>query len=127
MNYSIEDLLQQAKEYSKSTPLIYKKEESYIYKGYKICKIENQIVLYNTFTDKLSYNLLSKEECSLLFYNGFVRGVHMLSKIRYQNKIEDLNNKIRNEINGRNNKKHYNKLRIRRENLINKYSQIANN
>ena len=36
-----------------------------------------------------------------------------------------LNKKIKNEINTRNNKKHYDSLKVKRENLINKYTQIS--
>ncbi len=43
----------------------------------------------------------------------------------YKDKISILNKKIKNEINTRNNKKHYDTLKVKRENLINKYTQIS--
>lgn len=127
MQYNIYDLFNQAKNFKKSTPLIHKDEESYIYKGIKICKMNDQIILYNTFTDKMEYNLLTKEQCDILFEKGFEKGIKILTKSRYEKKIERLNECIREEVNSRNNRKHYQRLKSRRETLINKYSKLSNN
>jgi hypothetical protein len=42
----------------------------------------------------------------------------------YKDKINKINDKIQDEVNNRNNKKHYDALKVRRDNLINKYSKL---
>ena len=58
------------------------------------------------------------------FQNGFRPGVRNVLRKTYRDKINKLNDKIQDEVNNRNNKKHYDSLRVKRDNLINKYSNL---
>ena len=103
----------------------YEESISYIYKGIKICNEHNNFVIYNTKVLGLTYKVISKEQCSCFLTHGFRAGVINVLRETYLNKINILNEKIKKEINDRNNLKHYQSLKQRREELINKYSNIS--
>jgi len=94
--HSLKDLWDEASTSRKCTNLSYKTELSYIYKGIKICNVNNNIKIYNAGIQRYAYKELTEDEYQFLY-----------------------------EINTRNNKKHYDSLKIKRENLINKYTQIS--
>ena len=123
--HSLKDLWDEASTSRKCTNLSYKTELSYIYKGIKICNVNNNIKIYNAGIQRYAYKELTEDEYQFLYDNGFIKGVHLTKMGNYKNKISILNKKIKNEINTRNNKKHYDSLKIKRENLINKYTQIS--
>lgn len=123
--HSLKDLWDEASSSKKCIDLSYKTEQSYIYKGIKICKVENEIKIYNAGKQAYIYKELSESEYQFLYDNGFIKGVHLTKMGNYKEKISVLNKKIKDEINTRNNKKHYDSLKNKRENLINKYTQIS--
>ena len=74
----------------------------------------------------MTYAEVSDVEYEFFFTHGFREGVHQVLKNTYREQIENINNKIQGEVNTRNNKKHYESLKQRRESLINKYSNLNN-
>jgi hypothetical protein len=68
---------------------------------------------------------MNPEEYKFFGELGFVDAVHIVVKKTYKRKIDLINDKIKAEINTRNNKKHYDSLKLKRETLINKYSNLS--
>ena len=98
--------------------------EMYMYKGIKIVKVLDDIRIYNTTTFSLNYQEISEDDYYFFFNNGFKPGVKNVLRKTYKDKINKINDKIQDEVNHRNNKKHYDALKVRRDNLINKYSKL---
>jgi hypothetical protein len=69
--------------------------------------------------------LCSIEEYEVFRTLGYRVGTHQIVQDSYRTQISIINERIKEEVNTRNNKKHYNALKNRRENLINKYSEIS--
>ena len=102
----------------------YKNEEAYMYKGIKITKIDNDIKIFSTSNARYMYHEMKDNQYILFHQLGFKEGVHTIVKKQYEGKIRLVNEKIKTEINTRNNKKHYDSLKLKRETLINKYSNL---
>ena len=118
------DLLDMARDDVMSISLGDEEKEMYMYKGIKIVKILEDIRIYNTTKLGLTYQEISQGDYYYFFKNGFRPGVKYVLRRTYKDKINQVNDKIQDEVNNRNNKKHYDALKIRRENLIYKYSKL---
>jgi len=101
-----------------------KRHQAYIYKGIKIIKTLSDIKIYNTRKQGFEYKEITDEEYYYFLQYGFRTGVRKVLKGTYIDQIDKINNKIQEEVNSRNNKKHYDSLKHRRETLINKYSKL---
>lgn len=120
-----EDLFNQAKNYRRVTKLDTDTHESYIYKGIKIMrdKETNEIVIYNAQNSDF-YKEISQEEYHVMFDKGFRYGVYSICLDHYNKTLAMLKKKISNEVNGRNNQKHYNALKEYRSFIMSKYTGI---
>ena len=103
-----------------STP----REECILYKGIKISNSSDGIKIYNTKKGSLRYPEIDQEDYYSFLKLGFRKGVYLLLKRTYEDQINIVNALIQNEVNQRNNKKHYDSLKLKRDNIINKYTQI---
>jgi hypothetical protein len=119
-------LWQEVKDNRKSVCLNTSKEEAYIYRGIKFSKLDGVTRIYNTTKVGLSYREVTKDEYDFLIENGLKIGVKNILQNTYRGQIESINEKIHGEVNTRNNKKHYESLKQKRETLINKYSKLNN-
>jgi hypothetical protein len=115
----------QAVEFRYSVNLSFANEVSYIYKGFKIMKEEGGIRIYNTKHHQMNYLEITSKDYEYFCEHGFKKGVESLLVRDYMKSILVLNDKIKEEVNNRNNKKHYDSLKLRRENLITKYSELC--
>jgi hypothetical protein len=81
----------------------YKARLSY---GIKIVKYDddNSIVIYNTAKGGDYYEELTEEQYDVFFKEGWKVGVLKMALERYTNKLTLIENKIKEEINGRNSK-----------------------
>ena len=122
----MEELWRQASEYRRCTPLNTPDYNSYIYRGIKIIKHRDGDV--TTYTSHFGdfYREISKEDYEYFLKKGFRAGVYMLCLRNYNKTLEVIKTKIRNEVNGRNNQKHYNALRDHRVLVMNKYKDVIN-
>ena len=118
------DLLEMARDDVMCISLGDTETEMYMYKGIKIVKALDDIRIYNTTTFSLNYQEISEDDYYFFFKNGFKPGVKYVLRKTYKDKINKINDKIQDEVNNRNNKKHYDALKVRRDNLINKYSKL---
>ena len=111
--YTIEDIWHQAVNDSMSVNTSFEGHHSYLFKGIKIVKQGKLIVIYNTKLMGLNYNPVLEDELYYFLMHGFREGVINVLKCTYL------------KMNNRNNLKHYQSLKSRREELINKYSKIS--
>ena len=95
------------------------------FKGIKVVKVRDEIKILNTRTFGLEYEEIEEYLYDSFLNNGFRPGVVDVLKKSYLDRIEALNKSIKKEINSRNNKKHYKSMKIKRSELINKYSKIS--
>lgn len=101
------------------------KDQSVIYKGIKIIlNKENSVKIYNTKKGSLDYQEIDYDDYIYFLDNGFKSGVYHILKRTYKDQINTININIQSEVNRRNNKKHYNYLKLKRDNILNKYTQI---
>tara|TARA_R100000742_G_scaffold3133_1_gene660 strand:- start:1334 stop:1717 length:384 start_codon:yes stop_codon:yes gene_type:complete len=126
VEYNLESLWEDAVSDRKAINLNSNLEMAYMYKGIKIVRILDDIKIYNTRKLGIAYKEISPDEYEVFLQYGFRNGVHQVLKNTYQEQIEKINQKIQGEVNTRNNKKHYESLKVKRENLINKYSNLNN-
>jgi hypothetical protein len=122
----MDDLWGQASEYRRATPLNTPSYRSYIYRGIKIIKHNDGGI--NIYTSHFGdfYREISNEDYEYFFAQGFRAGVYMLCLRNYNKTLEVIKTKISNEVNGRNNQKHYNALRDHRLLVMNKYKDVIN-
>ena len=123
--YSLLEIWQQAVEDNVSVSMSYGEKEAYIYKGIKVIKTRDGINIINTRTFGLEYEEIDKHLYESFFEKGFRPGVVSVLRDSYLKRIEFLNKGIKNEINSRNNKKHYKSMKVKRAELISKYIKIS--
>jgi len=123
--YTLLDIWQQVIEDNVSVDMSYRNKQAYIYKGIKVVKVRDEIKILNTITFGLEYEEIEEHLYDSFLSNGFREGVVDVLRKSYLDRIDALNKSIKKEINSRNNKKHYKSMKIRRGELINKYSKIS--
>lgn len=109
----------------KSLSLHGKDYQAYMYKGIKIIKTNKDIRIYHGNLKAIGYIEISLEEYEVFRSIGYRKATHSIIQSNYKRQIDNLNQRIKEEVNTRNNKKHYESLKVRRTNLINKYSEIS--
>ena len=87
--------------------------------------MRDEIKILNTITFGLEYEEIEEHLYDSFLSNGFRGGVVDVLRKSYLDRIDALNKSIKKEINSRNNKKHYKSMKVRRGELINKYSKIS--
>lgn len=102
----------------------YKARLSY---GIKIVKYDddNSIVIYNTAKGGDYYQELTEEQYDMFFKEGWKVGVLKMALERYANKLTLIENKIKEEINGRNNANYLNFLKETRTQTLNNYYNVT--
>lgn len=123
--YTLLDIWQQVIEDNVSVDMSYGNKQAYIYKGIKVVKMRDKIKILNTITFGLEYEEIEEHLYDSFLSNGFRGGVVDVLRKSYLDRIDALNKSIKKEINSRNNKKHYKSMKVRRGELINKYSKIS--
>jgi len=109
---------------AKAIKIVTKRCESVLFKGIKIISDEEGIRIYNTKKGSLDYQEIDYDDYLYFLKKGFRDGVYHILKRTYKDQIDTINTSIQNEVNQRNNKKHYDYLKQKRDNIINKYTQI---
>jgi hypothetical protein len=71
------------------------------------------------------YKELEEDEYNLFFEFGWVVGVCKMALIKYKERLDVIETKIKDEINGRNNSKYISFLKETRKNTLNKYYKIT--
>jgi hypothetical protein len=121
---SLYEVWEEASLDSKAIKLTTKNSDAILFKGIKIVNSSNGIKIYNTKRGGLDYKEISYDDYIYFINRGFRNGVYHILKRTYKDQIDTITQKIQNEVNQRNNKKHYDYLKQKRDNIIEKYTQI---
>ena len=102
----------------------YKARLSY---GIKIVKYDDDdsIVIYNTAKGGDYYQELTEEQYEMFFKEGWKIGVLKMALERYTNKLSLIEQRIKEEINGRNNTNYLEFLKETRTNTLNNYYNVT--
>ena len=127
MHNELHDIFEEAINYYNTANLDgfdYKARLSY---GIKIVKYDddNSIVIYNTAKGGDYYEELSEEEYDMFFREGWRIGVLKMALNRYTNKLKIIEDKIKEEINGRNNINYLDFLKQTRTTTLNNYYNVT--
>ena len=103
------------------------KYESYIMNSIKILKDNesNKVVIYNTAKNGDYYKTLDNTEQKEFSKNGWTKGVYVISLSNYRLKLDKIEKKIKEEVNGKKpNIRIINMLKKEREEVLLKFSNI---
>ena len=102
----------------------YKARLSY---GIKIVKYDDDdsIVIYNTAKGGDYYQELTEEQYEMFFKEGWKIGVLKMALERYTSKLSLIEQRIKEEINGRKNANYLEFLKETRTNTLNKYYNVT--
>ena len=122
--YNLEEVMQQALEDQKTIKSILPKGVSVIGHGVKLQKFSDKIEILNMGKGGDYFKECTPEEYEMFYERGWVEGSILLRMNNCVYKLKIIEDRIKTEINTRKNDKHIQNLKARRENLINKYSQL---
>lgn len=94
--------------------------EARIYKGIKMVKSESGIRVYSAETDFYKDITIWFDKSS----SSFKDCAHEYLKHKYLNKLDEVERRVKQEINSAKNHKRVAALKVRRTNLLNKYNEI---
>tara|TARA_R110002012_G_C11426012_1_gene588842 strand:- start:7 stop:399 length:393 start_codon:yes stop_codon:yes gene_type:complete len=115
-------IFDQAKNDEEAVSLSKKEYQSYIYKGVKIVNDFESIKLYKPLKD---YDLELSEDHYTFFKKGWRHGIYKFKIIQYDKKLDDIQDSIRYEMNNNMSLKEIKRLRVRKENILKKRSNIT--
>ena len=127
MRYTLEDILQQAKDDSYTASLDGDGMEANILYGIRIEKIKHngEINIHNTTKGGDFYSIIPKDELDIFYEKGWRNGVLILALSNYRNKLEIIEGKIRDEVNSRKNAKHIQNLKANRERIMQRFAKVS--
>jgi len=96
--------------------------ESYIYKGIKFKKKLDNITIYNTKKRGDYYQEINPQQYDVFFEHGIKYGCYQVMTDNYEESLDRISIKIQEEINIRNNMKHFMALKEMRVTLLKKYT-----
>jgi len=123
MQFKIDDILKQALEDNKSIKNILPKGISVIGRGVKIQQFES-IEILNMGKGGDYFKECTPEEYNFFLVHGWKKGCMKISMSNCLHKLNIIEDKIKTELNTRKNDKHIQNLKTRRENLLNKYTNL---
>jgi len=94
--------------------------EARIYKGIKVVNDGEMVKVYSTHTPfykDITYNFI-------IHGGSFKDCAHDYIKARYRDRLDEVERKIKMEMNSSKNHKRFSSLKVRRNNLLNKYNEI---
>jgi hypothetical protein len=127
MNYSKEDIWNQAKEDNYAVGVNGAGYDSRMVYGVKIIKdSDGSIKLFNTMLGGDYYKPISEIDLIDFLENGWRYGVYVLSLSNYCAKLDIVERKIQKEISGRASVKQISGYKVHRDNLISKHRDVTN-
>lgn len=124
MPFKRTDIMKQALEDPKSIKNILPKGISVIGRGVKIQQFDNEIQILNMGKGGDYFKECSPDEYSFFYDLGWKKGCSKVNMSNCLHKLDIIENKIKTELNTRKNDKHIQNLKSRRENLLNKYTNL---
>ena len=124
--YSLEKIFNQSIKDKLAIHHHVKTKEIVINYGYKIQKFENSIEILNCAKGGDYFQECTKEEYKNFYKNGWVKGCVLNNLENCKRKLEIIEDKMRVEVNTRKNDKFIQHLKLRRESILNKYTNLKN-
>ena len=124
--YSLEDIYKLAEKDMFAVSLDNEKHKSKLVYGVKITKDKssNDIEILNTMIGGDYYCMTTKKELEIFLEKGWRYGVYVLSLSNYRSKLDLIEDKIKQELTGKKSQKQFQRLKIQREKVLAKYSQL---
>ena len=119
-----DDILKQALEDNKSIKNILPKGVSVIGRGVKIQQFDGRIEILNMGKGGDYFKECNPLEYDFFYEEGWRKGCMKVSMNNCLHKLDIIDGKIQTELNTRKNDKHIQNLKNRRENLLNKYTNL---
>lgn len=128
MNYTLEDIWEQAEADNFAMRIAMTSYEAIIMYGCRISKEKDSkdIKLFNTGRGGDYYLPLEKEEVDVFLEKGWRYGCYVVSLSNYKRKLKHIEVLIRNEVNGKNNPKQIQSYKVSRDNVMDNYREISN-
>ena len=124
--YSLEDIYQQAEEDRFAVSLDNGQYKSKLVYGVKITKdnSSNEIEILNTMIGGDYYCETTKKELEIFLEKGWRYGAYVLSLSNLRSKLDLIEDRIKEELTGKNSQKQFKRLKNKREKVLAKYSQL---
>lgn len=124
--YSLEDIYEQAEKDRFAVSLDNEQYKSKLVYGVKIIKDKssNEIEILNTMIGGDYYCMATKKEIEIFLEKGWRYGVYVLSLSNLRSKLDLIEERIKEELTGKNSQKKYKILKNQREKVLEKYSQL---
>lgn len=128
MKYNLREIFSQAEDDNYSVKIDGNGYKSVILYSVKIIKDDktNEVAIIDTKNKLYYYQMVCKEDEEVFLRNGWRAGVYNLTIKKYKDKLHLIEKKIQELINERQPKKVINQLKIEREIILNKYTEINN-
>ena len=128
MKYNLREIFSQAEDDNYSVKIDGNGYKSVILYSVKIIKDNktDEVVIIDTSNKLYYYQMISKEDEDIFLRKGWRIGVYNLTIKKYKDKLYLIEKKIQELINERQPKKVINQLKIEREIILNKYTEINN-
>jgi len=128
MKYNLIEIFSQAENDNYSVKIDGNGYKSIVLYGVKIIKDNktDEVVIIDTRNKLYYYQMVCKEDEEVFLRNGWRIGVYNLTTKKYKDKLDLIEKKIQELINERQPKKIINQLKIEREIILNKYTEINN-
>ena len=128
MKYNLREIFSQAEDDNYSVKIDGNGYKSVILYSVKIIKDNktDEVVIIDTSNKLYYYQMISKEDEDIFLRKGWRAGVYNLTIKKYKDKLYLIEKKIQELINERQPKKVINQLKIEREIILNKYTEINN-
>lgn len=126
MKYSLNDIWEQALQDSYAVTLDGDGYESRLVFGIKIIRdVESgAIEILNTMRGGDYYSPLLQDESEVFHKNGWRFGVYVVSLSNYRTKLDAIQERIREEANGRNSAKQLQSYKAYRDRILARYTEI---
>ncbi len=124
--YSLEDIYNQAEKDRFSVSLDNEQYKSKLVYGVKITKDKssNEVEILNTMIGGDYYCQATEKELEIFLEKGWRYGVYVLSLSNLRSKLDLIEERIKEELTGKNSQKKYKILKNQREKVLEKYSQL---
>jgi dTDP-4-dehydrorhamnose reductase len=124
--YSLEDIYNQAEKDRFAVSLDNEKYKSKLVYGVKITKdkTSNEVEILNTMIGGDYYCQTTRKELEIFLEKGWRYGVYVLSLSNLRSKLDLIEERIKEELTGKNSQKKYKILKNQREKVLEKYSQL---
>jgi len=124
--YSLEDIWNQSLEDEYAVILDGDGYKSRLVYGVKIVRDDEttEVVILNTMRGGNYYSKINPQELEVFHKKGWRNGVYVVALSNYRTKLDSIQERIRNEVNGKNSKKTIQSYKSYRERILNRYNEI---